>query len=495
MSHNPPSIAIWRGFSLQSKAKLILKLFQTCVSQACVIVLPSIGVSLNIPTGRLQWVISATSLANATTLLLWGRLADIIGRRRIFQIGLGLISISCLISPFAPDEASFDFFRAVQGLGTAAAIPSAMGIIFGAFPKGKSQVYAISAFSAGFPLGGVLGSVLGGLIAQYLGWRWIFWILAMALAFSAGLAIVFIPPLPKDLEIQASPWKKRIERLLKEMDWVGLLLSMASLMFILVAMSDGNVVGWSTPWIITLLCIGCLLFALFILWQLRLEKLNKRPPLMKLSVFKSPTYAAAMGMYFLAWSAFNNFLVFATYFYQDYQGLDVIQTTLRYLPLGITGLIAVTIVSQLLSRINGYTITLFGATCIATSCLLFAVPIPPDTTYWAYGFPAMVIMTLGVDVLVPCLSIFIMHAVEPEDQGIGAAIYHTLGNVGRTIGLAIATAIQIAVETNQHGNGTSKDALLIGLRAASWFNFACGAAAVCVVAVAFRGCGILGSKK
>lgn len=459
------------------------------------LVLPEINAELAIPQGRSQWVISAAALANASTLLLWGRVADILGRRAIFQSGMILITISCLVAPFAPNEAVFDLFRAVQGLGTAAAIPSAMGIIFGVFPKGRAQVYVVSAFSAGFPVGGAVGGVLGGIIGQFLGWKWSFWILSMLLAFCSGLALVFIPPLPKDLEIQATPWRKRVQTLVREMDWIGLLLSITSFMFILVAMSEGNIVGWKTPWVLTLLCVGLVLLTIFVLWQLRLEKRNRQPPLMKLSVFRSGTYSAAMGMYFLAWSSFNDFLIFGTFFYQDYLGLDVLQTTLRYLPTGIAGFIAVAIGSQLLNRINGYILVIFGSVCLVLCNLLFAVPIPPETTYWAYSFPAMVMSTLGADTISPCLSIFIMHAIPPEDQGVGAAIFHTVGNVGRTIGLAIATAIQLSVQANREPDLGAKESLLAGLRAARWFDCATAIVATCIVVVAFRGCGILGAKR
>lgn len=442
-------------------------------------------------------MLSAPSLVYASTLLLWGRVADICGRRLIFQLGLACVSLSCLIAPFAPEEISFDLFRALQGLGGAAATPSAVGIIFGAFQPGKPQIYAMSAFSAGFPLGNVIGNVLGGIISQYLHWRWIFWIMAVVAAFSCGLSLFFVPALARDVALQSSPLGKRLKVLTSEMDWIGLLLSLSFLVLLLVALTEGNVVGWTLPWVLALLVLSCALFLpLFIFWELRLErKPDLRPPLMKLSVFKSRTYCAVQAIVFIFWAAFNNFLVFATYFYQDYQKLDVIQTTLRFLPSGITGLITVYVSSQILSRVDSYLVTLWGTACVSVACVLFAVPIPPDTTYWAYGFPAMVILTLGGDTLYPCLSLFVMKSILDEDQAMGAAMFQAMGQVGRSIGLAIATAIQISVTYSQQQTRTEEEALLQGYRAAEWFSFAIGAVSFGVAAYTFRGAGKLGKKE
>jgi MFS family permease len=403
------------------------------------------------------------------------------------------VCASCLIAPFAPEQISFNVFRALQGLGGAAATPSAVGIIFGVFPPGKGQIYAMSAFSAGFPLGNIIGNILGGIIAQNLSWHWIFWIMCIVSACSCGLSLVVIPPLAKDAETQAVPLRDRLRKLGKEMDWIGLLLSIVILMFLLVSLTEGNSVGWTSPWVLTLLILSCLLFPVFIQWERRLEKAAARPPLIKLSIFSSRVYCAAQAIVFIFWASFNNFLVFATYFYQDYQRLSVIQTTLRFLPSGITGLATVYVSSQLLSHVDGYAVAIWGTACVSVACLLFAVPIPPDTTYWAYGFPAMIILTLGGDTLYPCLSLFVMKSIPGEDQAMGAAIFQTLGQVGRSIGLAIATAIQIAVQDkHEDGISSNNEVLLRGYRAANWFSFAIGVIAIAIAAYAFRGAGKLG---
>ncbi|CAI6091695.1 unnamed protein product [Clonostachys chloroleuca] len=466
-----------------------------CMTQACVITLPIIGRDLNIHSGSLQWVLSAASVANACSLPLWGRLADIWGRRFIFQFGLASFWISCLIAPFAPNEVSFCFFRVLHGLGGAAAVPSAVSIIFEVFPPGKPQIHAMSVFSAGFPLGSLIGNILGGVIAQQVNWHWVFWIMSIATACSWLTSLFVVPFLAKDAEIRDVSLQKRLYYLWIEMDWVGLLLSLVILVLFLVSLTAGNVVGWTSPWVLTLLIVSCLILPVFIKWEHWLEDTAKRPPLIKLSIFHSPIYRGAQIIDAIFWAAFNNFLVFASYFYQDYQGLDVLQTTLRFLPSGIAGIVATLISSQVLSRVDGYYMVLWCTACISVACLLFAVPIPPGTTYWAYGFPSMILLTIGGDMLFPCISIFVMNSIPEKDRAAGAAVFQTLGQVGRSVGLAVATAIQIAVMNDKSGrNGTYRphdESLLRGLRAAEWFNFTISVTALAVAAYSFRGAGKL----
>lgn len=145
--------------------------------QAAVIILPTIGRDLHIPAARQQWIVSAYSLAFGCFLLLWGRLADVYGKRLIFIYGSAWVCLVTLICPFIPNEIGFDVFRGLQGLGAAANVPTAIGILGVTFPPGKAKNYAFATYSAGAPMGSVFGNILGGLVAQYASWKWVFWIL------------------------------------------------------------------------------------------------------------------------------------------------------------------------------------------------------------------------------------------------------------------------------------------------------------------------------
>ncbi|KAK5131688.1 hypothetical protein LTR08_000742 [Meristemomyces frigidus] len=460
--------------------------------QAAVIVLPTIGRELNIPAARQQWIVSAYSLSFGCFLLLWGRLADVYGKRLIFIWGSAWVCLVTLVCPFVPSEIGFDVFRGLQGLGAAANVPTAIGILGVTFVPGKAKNYAFAAYSAGAPMGSVFGNILGGLVAEYASWKWIFWILAMlaALVTVAGHLVI---PLPA---ISHSPSDVK-----NAVDWVGGMTITISLFALLFALTEGNVVGWSKPYIGVIIALSVLLMVAFVFWQLHLENKTIRRPLVKLSIFKNHKVAAAMFTMAMFFASFNNFLIFATYYFQDYHGRTAIETTVRFLPTGVVGVATVFITSQILARLKINHILMFGTLCCAIACLLFAIPIPPNTSYWAYGFPAMCLCVFGADTLFPSLILFTAHSLPREDQSLGGAMINAVGQVGRAIGLAIATAIQIAVQESHEGTAkgavteqgnVGSPAFLAGLRAAEWFSAAIAFVAVVVATFAFRGVGIIG---
>jgi predicted MFS family arabinose efflux permease len=290
-------------------------------------------------------------------------------------------------------------------------------------------------------------------------------------------------------------------------DWVGGATITIALLVLLFALTEGNVVGWSTPWIPVLIVAAILMIGVFVLWQWYLEHKTTKSPLMKVSVFKSLRFSGAMLIMMFFFASFSSYLVFTTFFFQDYQGLSVIQTMLRFIPTGVVGLCTAFTTGFMLSRVRGDHLLFFGTLCVATSSLLFAVPIPPETTYWAWAFFAMILSVFGADTLYPTLTLFTAQSLPPEDQALGGALVNALAQVGRAIGLAISTAIQTAVTANREGVdvkevGNSKEgsmkgnaAYLDGLRAANYTDFAYAVVAFLVVAVAFRGAGKVGSRK
>ncbi|KAK4155016.1 aminotriazole resistance protein [Chaetomidium leptoderma] len=459
--------------------------------QAVVIILPTIGHDLDIPESRLQWILSAYSLTFGCFLLFWGRVADIYGKRKIFVLGSAWFAVTTLVNPFLPNEIAFDLFRGLQGLGAAANVPTALGILGTTFPPGKAKNYAFSCYAAGAPLGGVIGNILGGIIAQYASWKWMFVVIALAGFGISAAGIFVIPPSGRRREGTARA----------SIDWLGAALITVGLLALLIALTEGNVVGWSTPWIPVLIVVSFILIALFVFWQSYLERTGKLAPIMKVSNFRNPQFSAAMAIMALFFSSFSGFLVYATYFYQNYQGLSPLDTTLRFLPCGIMGFITAAVVSQLLAWVPTYLLLTVGNACVAISALLFAAPIPPDTIYWAWSFPAMLLSVFGADTTWPCLILFTSHSLPQADQALGGALVNAMGQVGRAIGLAVATAIQTAVMARERGVSVQDagavevwdPASLLGLRAAEWWNFGLGISALFVVLISFRGSGIIGN--
>jgi MFS family permease len=463
----------------------------TMSNQAVVIILPTIGRDLDIPAARQQWIVSAYSLTFGCFLLLWGRIADVVGKKKVFIWGSTWVCLTTLVCPFVPDEIGFDVFRGLQGLGAAANVPTAIGILGVTFPPGKAKNYAFATYSSGAPLGSVIGNILGGVVGEYASWRWVLWILTI-LAAMITVAGHFVVPQSKQ-RTQPMDLKNSV-------DWAGGATVTVAILVLLFALTEGNVVGWATPWIPVLIVISLLLLAAFVVWQMYLEKKTTRRPLMKISMFKDHKISAAMFAMMTFFGAFSNYLIFATYFYQEFEGRSTIQTTLRFLPTGVVGIIAIFVVSQILSRVKVYYILMWGMLCCAVACLLFAVPIPVGTTYWAFGFPAMCLSVLGADTIFPSLLLFIAQSLPKEDQALGGATINCVGQVGRAIGLAICTAIQVAVQESKEsgssavtGEGSVGNfAYLSGLRGALWFSFGTAMAGLLVVAATFRGTGKVG---
>ena len=307
-----------------------------------------------------------------------------------------------------------------------------------------------------------------------------------------------IPPPPPSVVGQE---KVTLASLLKTVDWIGGFLVTAGLLALMFALTQGNVVGWnSAPWIYMLIVIALLLVGIFGAWQWYQERHMARAPLMKVSMFKNLRFTAALLIMGIFFGYFNDFLVFATFFWQDYQGLSSLQTTFRFIPTGATGVIVAFVVSHLVSRLPTWALLLFGNLAATISCLLFSVPIPPDTSYFAYGLLAMILSVIGADISWPCLTLFTSKSLPQEDQAMGGALINAMGQFGRAIGLAITTAIQTSVMASERGLPVQESggivawepASLAGLRAGNWFNFALGVSCMVLVFVSFRGTGIVG---
>ncbi|KAM7187844.1 major facilitator superfamily [Naviculisporaceae sp. PSN 640] len=463
----------------------------TLAVQSTVIILPSISQDLEIPAERQQWIISAYYLTFGCFLLLWGRLADLFGRRLIFLVGSAWLTIATIVVPFAPHEIVLDLFRGFQGLGAAANVPTAIGILGARFRPGKAKNYAFAIYSAGSSCGSVLGNIFSGIIAQYVSWKWIFWISAVFCGIITLAGWYLIPYDEKVEDVATTPAASSsspFTNILLNVDWLGGTLVSGGLLVLLFTLTQGNVSGWSNFWVPLLLVLSVALLVLFALWIWHLEMRTQRAPLMRISIFYNARFNAAQIIMACFFAAFNNYLVHATYFYQDYQGLGPLQTAIRFIPTGIMGILGNIVAAVLLSRVPGSHLLVFSCLCVSISCLLMAVPIPPSVSYWAYGFPAMMLSTLGADILHPTLNLFTVQSLPPDDQALGAAVITAALQIGRAIGITVATVIQTSVEgAARHEEEDHLYALLQGLHAAQWFNFSLAVASCIVVLLFFRG--------
>lgn len=205
---------------------------QTAIVQSTIITLPPISAALQIPASRQQWVGSAYNVAMGCTLLLWGSLADVYGRRTVFLVGIATLTLVTIVPPFVQNEAPFYVVRALQGLFAASILPSALGILGSTLPPGPQQDYGITTHAAMSSLGSVFGNLIGGFIGASLTWKWVFWILAIMTAF-VWLSSLFL--VPKDHLRPHQGQKKRA------VDWLGAILVTGGILLLLIPLTHKGV--------------------------------------------------------------------------------------------------------------------------------------------------------------------------------------------------------------------------------------------------------------
>ncbi|EJF56000.1 efflux transporter [Dichomitus squalens LYAD-421 SS1] len=484
-------------------------LLNTANLGAAAISLPTIGRDLNISEAKLQWIISAYSLSSGCLLLFLGRLADLFGRKIVFIGGCACMAIFGLGCGFAQNSITIYILRGLQGLGPAASVPAALGILAHTFPPSPIRSIAFATFSAGAPVGAAVGLAIGGVLTQLTAqsWRSTFWFLTglSALCCLGGLISI-------EADVPYALPDKRI-------DWLGAFLITAGLVFVVFALSDGPIApdGWKTGYIIALLIVGVFLIVLFVLWERLLERLHAQggevsqrwwtpPPLMPVSIWgrANGKLAAMLIVAFVSWCSFNSFTFWVQLYYQDYVGLSPILTMVRLLPMAITGVLCNVIIAVVVGRAPLVFLVGVGTLLTGTANLLFAV-IVPSAPYWAFGFPAAIIGVFGADFVFSTGTLFIARVCLPHEQSVGGALFQTLTQLGTAFGLAISTVVfnatqknqaeSLGVTLNQGGTNAPKSAQLTAYKDAMWSGFAFGLFGFLLTVLFLRGVGPVGHRK
>ncbi|TRM60184.1 major facilitator superfamily domain-containing protein [Schizophyllum amplum] len=491
----PPRIGKVKGICLTAVCATAM-LMNIATNNGVTIALPSIGKDLDVEESKLQWLVSAYSLSSGCLLLVLGRLADLYGRRRVYLAGsfwLMALSLGCA---FINDPLTLMILRGIQGIGGAAVVPSALGILAHAFPPGsRSRSIAFATFGAGAPIGGVLSLLIGGALTQFTseGWRSIFYFMACLafVCFAGGL--LTMPPDPPSTEKD------------RRVDWLGALLSSSGLVLIVFVLADGEEAPnkWATPYIIVLLILGVALMVAFGFWQRYLERVQDDPnatysywtppPVMRLSLFARGhwRYGAQMLVVFTTWSSFIGYTYWQMLFYQDFLGLSPINAAVRLIPMPITGLICNIIVALLVGRVPVVALMGTGTVATTTANLLFATISNRERPYWAYGFVPAILAVFGTDFVFSSGTIFVQKLSQPHEQSVSGALFSTMTQLGSAFGLAITTVVYNRIQS-ERGDDVYH---LESFHAAHYTSFGLGIVACCVTIISLRGVGIVGHVK
>ncbi|KAH7884855.1 major facilitator superfamily domain-containing protein [Phlebopus sp. FC_14] len=503
----PPKRSLLRSISIVATctAAMVLNISN---STSVTIALPMIGRAISIQEDQLQWLVSAYSLSSGCLLLFFGRLADLYGRKKAFILGMLCQLVFALGCGFSQNGVTLDVLRGFQGLGAAAAIPSAIGILAHSFPPSRARSTAFATFAAGAPVGGAFGTILGGVVTQLSDehWRATFFLAAglAALCLLGGLVSF-------DADNVSSEMDRRV-------DWIGATLVTSGLVLIVFVLGQGEIApqGWKTPYIIALLIVGVILVGIFLAWENHLEKVLDGPeatktmwtppPLMRLSLWTRAKgrMSAMLAIAFLNWCGFLTWTLWSQLYYQNYLGLDPIHTMVRFIPMFVTGVLCNFFVALVVARMPLVFLIGGGTLVTASACILFAL-INPSAPYWAFGFPSTVLVVFGADFVYSCGTIFIAKIAFPHEQSVAGALFQTMTQIGTAFGLTVSTIVfdrvvqrdsaAQGVTVNASLSNAPMSAQLNGYKAAQWAGAAFPLLAAILSVMFLRGVGAVGHRK
>jgi EmrB/QacA subfamily drug resistance transporter len=386
------------------------------------VALPSIKSDLHFSQEGLQWVITAYSILFGGVLLLGGRMADLLGRRRLFMAGVALFTLSSLLAGLAWSEGSLITFRAMQGLGGALLAPAALSILTTTFAEGRERNLALGIWGAVSGSGGAAGVLLGGVLTSSFSWSWIFFV-----NIPVGAAIV-----------AASPWLLRESRAAldhRHFDVAGAVSVTAGLMLLVYAMTRAAEHGWGTASTIGLLAASAALIGAFVVIELR-----SKAPLLPMRIFRLRTLSAANLTGFLLGAAVFSQFFLTTLYMQEVLHYSALKTGVAYIALTLTIIVLANVAQVLVTRVGVRRVLPVGL-ALSTGALVLYTRLPVDGHYFWDLFPGFLLSGAGLALAFVPVSIAALTGVEAADAGIASGLLNTSQQIGGAIGLAAATTV------------------------------------------------------
>jgi len=404
--------------------------FMVIVDVAVVnVALPAIKHDLHFSQDSLQWVITAYSILFGGMLLLGGRLADLLGRRRLFMAGVAVFTISSLFSGLAWSESSLIVTRALQGLGGALLAPAALSIVVTTFREGRERNIALAVWGAASGTGGAVGVLLGGVLTSYLDWSWIFFV-----NLPVGVAVLAV-----------SPWllsESRAPVAHRHFDVAGATSITAGMMVLVYAITRASEHGWSNGMTVGLLATAAALIVAFLGIESR-----SPAPLLPLRIFRLRTLSAANAtMLAIGATAFAQFFLITLYL-QEVLRYSAIETGVAFIAITVT-IVAFSNVGQMLTtRLGARPVLTTGLLLTAAGGALYA-QMPASGAYFWDVFPGLVLSGIGLAFSFVPVMIAGLTGVQPNDAGVASGLINTSRQIGGSVGLAAVTTIAATASTD-----------------------------------------------
>jgi EmrB/QacA subfamily drug resistance transporter len=409
------------------------------------VALPSIGAHLHFSRTNLSWVVNAYTLTFGGFLLLGGRLADLLGRRRMFMTGLVLFSLASLGGGLAQSEAWLIVARAIQGLGAAIVSPAALSIVTNTFAEGAERNRALGVWGAVAGAGGAAGVLLGGILTSGLSWRWVLFV-------NVPIGIVAAMLAPRLLH------ESRAEDGTEGFDVPGAVTVTAGLALLVYAVVDAVNVGWGSTTTLLRLAGAAILLAGFIAIELR-----QRHPLVPFSIFRLRTLRGADIVGLLIGMSLFSMFFFISLYLQDVLHFSPIKAGLSYLPLSIAIILSAGGASQLVTRVGFKPTLIAGLLFIAAGLLWFSRVRAPGGSFTADVLGPSLLAAIGLGFAFVPVTIAAVTGIEPQEAGLASGLINTSQQVGGALGLAIlATVANSRTQSLLHAGTHSSVALTKG---------------------------------
>ena len=450
----------WRAFAV-----LAVSYFMTIADLAIVnVALPTIGRKLHMAESDLQWVVTGYGLTFGGFLLLGGRAADLLGRRRILLAGLAIFTVASLLCGLATTEEFLIPMRCLQGLGAAIVLPAALSIVMNMFPEGAERNKALGAWGAIGASGATVGLIAGGLLTRYAGWQYIFF-----LNVPVGAAALLLAP-------RVVP-ESRLETARRRYDPLGAVTVTGGLSLLVYAISTAPQAGWGTARTVTLLAVSAALLAAFLVTETRVEA-----PLMPLRIFRRRTLAGANAVGLLLGGSFFAFIFIGTLYMQQVLGYSALQAGLAWLAASLTSVAFAGLAQALVTRGSAKLVMAAGMALIGGG-VLWAAQVPVHGHFWANLAGPFFITGIGTAFAFIPVSIAALAGVAEHEAGLASGLINTSQQLGGAIGVAVASTIAATrVTTLLHQGAVPAAALTGGFQWAFW---ACGAIGLSAVPVTF----------
>jgi EmrB/QacA subfamily drug resistance transporter len=400
------------------------------------VALPAIRDDLGFSVQQLQWVPSGYLLTYGGFMLLGGRAADLLGRRRILVAGIVIFGIASLIGGFANTPEVLVASRLIQGIGAAMTLPATLSVLTTTFAEGSDRHTALGVWGGLAGLASAVGVLLGGVITEGPGWRWVMFI-------NPVICVLLLPAIYKMIG------DDRRTAIRANFDFLGTILATGAMLMLVYTLVEAPDVGWGA-----FRTIGGLGGALALLAAFVSTETRSRNPLVPLSIFKVRGLAAANATQFIAFAGFVSMFFFLTLYMQNVLGYSPIKTGLAYLPLCFAIGMSAGIASQLITQVGTRPLILAGAPITAAGVYLLS-RIQVDGSYASDLLPGMLVLSFGIGAVFVAVTTAANAGVPSEQAGLAAALLNSSQQIGGALGLAILSAI-----------GTSRTNDLLAARAA-----------------------------